>query len=72
MEMILSPDDIFLVMGTDGLFESFTSQECCNYILDQLTKEANISKVTKNLVTEAIKRGSNDNVTAIIIFLEQS
>ncbi|CAI5485915.1 unnamed protein product [Closterium sp. Naga37s-1] len=63
----LSEDDEFLVMASDGLWEKLSNEEVAQYVLDTV-KEPSMS--SKRLVTEAVDRGSQDNVTAIVAYLK--
>ncbi|GJP48103.1 hypothetical protein CLOM_g7383 [Closterium sp. NIES-68] len=63
----LSADDEFLVMASDGLWEKLSNEEVAQYVLDTV-KEPSMS--SKRLVTEAVDRGSQDNVTAIVAYLK--
>ncbi|CAI5980417.1 unnamed protein product [Closterium sp. NIES-64] len=63
----LTEEDEFLVMASDGLWEKLSNEEVSQYVLDTV-KEPSMS--SKRLVTEAVDRGSQDNVTAIVAYLK--
>lgn len=62
----LRDDDLFLVLATDGLWDVITSEEAVGLVRDTVKDPVMCSK---RLVTEALARGSLDNVTAAVIFL---
>ncbi|KAJ0262443.1 Protein kinase family protein / protein phosphatase 2C [Hirschfeldia incana] len=63
---ILSPDDEFLVMGSDGLWDVMNDEEVIGIIRDTVKEP---SMCSKRLATEAAARGSGDNITVIVVFL---
>ncbi|KAK8468182.1 hypothetical protein PHAVU_007G244300 [Phaseolus vulgaris] len=65
-ESTLCPDDEFLVMASDGLWDVISSAEVINIIKDTVKEPAMCSK---RLATEAVERGSKDNITVIVVFL---
>ncbi|PON90384.1 Serine/threonine protein kinase [Trema orientale] len=65
-ETILSADDEFLVMASDGLWDVVSNAEVISIIRDTVKEPGMCSK---RLATEAAERGSKDNITVIVIFL---
>ncbi|KAK3218035.1 hypothetical protein Dsin_012005 [Dipteronia sinensis] len=65
-ETVLSPEDEFLVMASDGLWDVVSNEEAVNIIRDTVKEPGMCSK---RLATEAAERGSKDNITVIVIFL---
>ena len=70
----------FIVMGSDGLFESITNEEIVNYIhkkVKNIRKKGNTlnqalsNTINKDLVNYAIQKGSSDNISSILIFFEK-
>lgn len=64
--------DRYLVIASDGVFESFTSQDVCNFITKELDKippeSMDVRLIAKRLCNHAIKiREIKDNVTCIIV-----
>ena len=66
----LDKRDKFIILGCDGLWDVFENQQAANFILHLLNNK-NKKKVNfaEELGKEAIKRGSTDNVSIIIIML---
>lgn len=67
--------DSFLVLATDGLFDVMTSQEVVDFIRDTMTnaKEEERELVRKDLAKmvaeEALDRGSLDNITVLVMWI---
>lgn len=66
IETCLSSDDEYLVMASDGLWDTISNEEVVSIIRDTV-KEPNMC--SKRLATEAAQRGSKDNITVIVVFL---
>ena len=69
----LTPDDQFLVLACDGLFDVFSPTDLIDYIKNFLEKNGgDVQKCTQSLTYEAIrKRNSRDNVSVILILLNK-
>jgi serine/threonine protein phosphatase PrpC len=65
-ETILSPEDEYIVMASDGLWDVMKNEEVINIIKDTVKEPGMCSK---RLATEAAQRGSKDNITVILVFL---
>eukprot|EP00775_Hariotina_reticulata_P006807 gene6807-7023_t len=63
----LSSADEFLILGSDGLWDVMSDQEAVGLVNDTVKDPA---LCAKRLVQEALARGSNDNVTAVVLFLQ--
>lgn len=63
--------DEFLLLGTDGLFDVISPQEAVNILKRDLKNTLNCEVSIQNLVKFALKRGSCDNVTAMLIMFQQ-
>ena len=66
--------DKFIIVGCDGLWDVVSNEEAVNFILnecfDNLVSLNSKSRfIAKKLAQYAIKKGSGDNVTVIIVFL---
>ncbi|GFH44256.1 hypothetical protein CTEN210_00730 [Chaetoceros tenuissimus] len=77
--------DVFIVIASDGLFDVFSSSQevvdfCHNFLkrsyrnkdeeLDKIALEKTKRKMSKLLVREALRRGSMDNITVIVVWLD--
>lgn len=72
---ILDDYDEFIVLASDGLFDAMSSQEVVSFLhrhainrASSFVPEHNI--LAKALAEEAIRRGSSDNVSVIIVWLK--
>ncbi|KAL3637101.1 hypothetical protein CASFOL_019400 [Castilleja foliolosa] len=65
-ETLLSDEDEYIVMASDGLWDVMSNTDVVNIIRDTV-KEAGMC--SKRLATEAAERGSNDNITVVVVFL---
>jgi serine/threonine protein phosphatase PrpC len=63
----LSGADQFLILGTDGLWDVIGDQEAVGLVHDTV-KDPFLC--AKRLVMEALSRGSSDNVSAVVLFLQ--
>jgi len=64
MREVLGPDDQFLVIASDGIFDSFTNQQVIDFIL----KSKFSFRVAEDICREA-QAGSFDNISCIVIWL---
>jgi len=64
--------DKFIIMACDGLWDVMDNQEAVNFVLDNsyedLEKFKNDKEIAKKLAEYAIKKGSTDNVSVIVLF----
>jgi len=67
----LSCDTEYLIVGSDGLYEQFSNDEIISFLKTGVVS-ANLDKVVKDLMEEAIDRGCDDNITIIVVKFEQS
>lgn len=63
----LTASDQFLIIGTDGLWDVVSDQEAVGLVHDTV-KDPYLC--AKRLVMEALSRGSTDNVSAVVLFLQ--
>jgi serine/threonine protein phosphatase PrpC len=63
-------DDEFIIIATDGLWDVMESAESVEYVKYVLDAGLNREKVAAQMVDEALRRGTYDNVTVVIIWLK--
>jgi len=68
-ETYLTSDD-FLFICCDGIFESFTNEDALQFIHDHLKKTNDLAEILSELLSEVLKKGSKDNMSAMIIELK--
>lgn len=62
----LNADSKFLVVSTDGTFESLTAQDVCDLIHDSGSCSAS-SSLAECIVNTAFEKGSMDNLSVIVV-----
>ena len=67
-EFELRPSDKFILLGTDGLWDHVEYQDAIELVNDTVKQPA---LVARRLVTEALARGSRDNVSAIAVLFSE-
>jgi len=74
----LTQQDQFLILACDGLWDVMSHQEACDLVLRaqerlrQENLEVDWKFLAKMLATRAVKQGSTDNITVLIINLDGS
>jgi serine/threonine protein phosphatase PrpC len=63
----ITNDDQFFILACDGLWDVMSGSDVVNYILTNKEKDKNIAV---NLAKHAIAKGSQDNISIIIVFLK--
>ncbi|KAJ9673284.1 hypothetical protein PVL29_023088 [Vitis rotundifolia] len=66
-ETLLTEDDEFLIMGCDGLWDVMSSQCAVTMARKELMLHNDPERCSKELVREALKRSTCDNLTVIVI-----
>ncbi|KAM6540678.1 hypothetical protein CsatB_005125 [Cannabis sativa] len=66
-ETILSEEDEFLIIGCDGLWDVMSSQCAVTMARKELMLHNDPERCSRELVREALKRNSCDNLTVVII-----
>ncbi|XWS27116.1 hypothetical protein CRYUN_Cryun26dG0088800 [Craigia yunnanensis] len=63
----LTKEDEFLIIGSDGIWEVFTSQNAIYFARRQLQEHNDVKLCCREIVEEAIKRGATDNLTVVLV-----
>ncbi|KAL8168317.1 hypothetical protein V2J09_009816 [Rumex salicifolius] len=66
-EMLLAEEDEFLVMGCDGLWDVMTSQCAVTMVRKALMRHNDPTKCCEELVNEALRRNTCDNLTVVVV-----
>jgi len=69
-EVITERDELAL-LATDGLWDVMDSQNAINVVRKSLNKHHKVKDAARELVKEAIKLGSVDNVSVVIVVFNQ-
>ncbi len=60
---ILRPNDKFLVIASDGVWDSMEDQDAVNYCKD----EFNSKDIAQAIVKGALEKGSKDNTSCLVV-----
>lgn len=63
--------DEFVVMGSDGLYETLDDEDIYEDIVDRLAKDESAQTIAEAIANRAISLGSKDNVSMILIVLKK-
>ena len=61
--------DEFIILATDGLWDVMDSADAVNYVKFSLEAGLKKESVAHQMVQEALRRGTYDNVTVVIVWL---
>lgn len=67
MSTQLTTEDEFLVIGCDGLWDVFRSQNAVDFARRRLQEHNDPVMCSKDLVDEALKRKSGDNLAVVVV-----
>eukprot|EP00529_Nitzschia_sp_RCC80_P024050 CAMPEP_0113515094 /NCGR_PEP_ID=MMETSP0014_2-20120614/40757_1 /TAXON_ID=2857 /ORGANISM="Nitzschia sp." /LENGTH=450 /DNA_ID=CAMNT_0000411631 /DNA_START=248 /DNA_END=1600 /DNA_ORIENTATION=+ /assembly_acc=CAM_ASM_000159 len=67
---VLDGEDLFILLATDGLWDVMDSQEAVSFILSLRDAKLSRKRIATQVVEEALRRRSFDNVTVVIIWLD--
>lgn len=70
-ETLLTEEDEFLIMGCDGLWDVMSSQCAVTMARKELMIHNDPERCSRELVREALKRNTCDNLTVIVICFSQ-
>ena len=72
VETRLDEDEIFVLVGSDGLFEVMSNEVVVNTVLKALKRPSfTPMKAAQELVDRAVSRGSSDNVCVCLVMLDE-
>ncbi|KAG0459096.1 hypothetical protein HPP92_022224 [Vanilla planifolia] len=66
-KVILTEEDEFLVMGCDGLWDVMSSQCAVTIVRRELMNHSDPERCSRELVREALKRNTCDNLTVVVV-----
>eukprot|EP00047_Mylnosiga_fluctuans_P021596 m.106834 g.106834 ORF g.106834 m.106834 type:complete len:445 (+) comp8955_c2_seq7:562-1896(+) len=61
------PEDEFLLLACDGVWDVMDPQQACDFVREQLLGASSIAAVCSALVDRCLQRGSTDNITAMLV-----
>ncbi|XP_057784127.1 probable protein phosphatase 2C 47 [Salvia miltiorrhiza] len=66
-ELVLTEEDEFLIIGCDGLWDVMSSQYAVTIVRKELMAHNDPERCSRELVREALKRNTCDNLTVVVI-----
>ncbi|ROT79394.1 hypothetical protein C7M84_001877 [Penaeus vannamei] len=75
--MTLEPKDTFIIVACDGIWNSLSSQEACDFVSERLSEDTKLSKICEELFDHCLAPDTHgdgtgcDNMTCIIIKLNK-
>lgn len=63
--------DQFILLATDGLWDVFSSGGAVDFVLEAITDGRDKDRIATLLVEEALRRGTYDNITVVILWLDR-
>ncbi|WCJ22655.1 Protein phosphatase 2C family protein [Euphorbia peplus] len=66
-QMVLTEDDEFLIIGCDGIWDVMSSQHAVSLVRRGLRRHDDPDQCARDLVMEALRRNTFDNLTVIIV-----
>jgi len=70
-EYELNAEVEFIVIACDGLWDVLNNEETVEFVKQQLNNNIPHDKIAENLVQEAFELKSQDNISAVLIFLKK-
>ncbi|KAK4718923.1 hypothetical protein R3W88_017261 [Solanum pinnatisectum] len=71
MSTKLTEEDEFLIIGCDGIWDVFMSQNVIDFARRRLQEHNNPVMCNKDLVDEALKRKSGDNLSVVVVCFQK-
>eukprot|EP00980_Cylindrotheca_fusiformis_P008959 scaffold1912_cov135-Cylindrotheca_fusiformis.AAC.6 len=68
---IMEGVDDFIIVATDGLWDVFDSNDAVDFVLSLRQDGHQLERISTLVVEEALRRGTYDNITVLIIWLDQ-
>lgn len=65
-----SAADEFIFLGCDGIFDAMSNASVCEFIKANLALSVTLGSICESLIDECFKKGSTDNMTAMLIAFE--
>ena len=64
-------DNCAVVLACDGLFEVMSNEEVGREVVRMRRARYNPGDIAKNLCGQALKKGSYDNLSVVVIYLDR-
>ncbi|KAH9256619.1 hypothetical protein BASA81_005123 [Batrachochytrium salamandrivorans] len=67
VQIVLTAQDEFLILASDGVWDVMSNEQVCNYVRFHLNRHGDVRKAALELVDKALEMHSVDNVSVVII-----
>jgi len=67
MQIVLTPQDEFLILASDGLWDVISNEQAVNFVRFHLHRHGDVRKAAVELVDKALDLHSVDNISAVVI-----
>lgn len=71
-EFDFTDETAFIILACDGLWDKMSNEEACEFVRKKLEGGANLKSTAEALCQEAYTKGSQDNISAIIVGFRNS
>ena len=72
----LSPEDEFMVLACDGIWNSLTSQQVVDFVRDRIAEGIPLddicAEMTREILAEDLSQPGTDNMTIVIVQFQRS
>eukprot|EP01102_Stenamoeba_stenopodia_P021981 TRINITY_DN89_c0_g1_i2.p1 TRINITY_DN89_c0_g1~~TRINITY_DN89_c0_g1_i2.p1 ORF type:complete len:450 (-),score=95.97 TRINITY_DN89_c0_g1_i2:118-1467(-) len=68
--LTLKPVDEFVILACDGLWDKVGYQDAVNLVASKRAEGMTAAQIAQELVAEAVRRDSMDNVSAVVVFFK--
>ena len=65
--MTLTKEDEFLIIGSDGIWDVFRSQNAVDFARRRLQQHNDVKQCCMEIIEEAIRREATDNLTVVMV-----
>lgn len=61
------PNDEFLVLACDGVWDVMSNEDLYSYVRHQLAIEKSLGNVCSNIIDTSLHKGSKDNLSVVVV-----
>ncbi|VEL39090.1 unnamed protein product [Protopolystoma xenopodis] len=64
--------DQLLILACDGVWDVYSNQELCDYVLQRLSCVASLERVSAEILDTSLHKGSRDNMSILLVSLDKA
>ncbi|XP_031434919.1 protein phosphatase 1B isoform X2 [Clupea harengus] len=68
-EIARAPEDEFVVLACDGIWDVMSNEELCEFMRSRLEVSSDLERVCNELVNTCLHKGSRDNMSVVVVCL---